>query len=394
MLRRDERHREVVSPAAQGVGADGSGEGRARQVRRDHPVPGDAAFGAERLFQRVGQGDARARARPGAFPGRRDLDHQVAQRLAVGDAAVAGDGPGRGRPDRDLGAVQGFEGTRDHRKGHGDRRRGVVVIFDLRLGQRRLLDRRPHHRLGAPVEASVHQELAELADDLGLGRGAHGGVGVVPVADHPEALELASLHVDPVLGEGPAVGAEAAHRRGVLVLALLAVRLLDLPFDRQAVAVPARHVDGVLAQHLLRAHHDVLEDLVERGAEMEMAVGVGRPVVEDEFRTPGRIGPQAPVEPDRIPALDHGRLALRQPRLHREGGTGHEDGVAVVGAHERAWRSGIGAAGSAASGGAVRARRARAVSQSRAICAFRPSTPSNRRSGRTRAAKAARSRRP
>jgi hypothetical protein len=39
----------------------------------------------------------------------------------------------------------------------------------------------------------------------------------------------------------------------VLVLALGAVLLLDLPFDRQAVAVPAGHVVGVLAQHLLAA---------------------------------------------------------------------------------------------------------------------------------------------
>ena len=50
----------------------------------------------------------------------------------------------------------------------------------------------------------------------------------------------------------------------VLVLALGAILLLDLPFDRQAVAVPARHVVRVVAEHLVRADDDVLQDLVQR----------------------------------------------------------------------------------------------------------------------------------
>src|SRR5262249_51288764 len=58
--------------------------------------------------------------------------------------------------------------------------------------------------------------------------------------------------------------------------------LLDLPLDRQAVAVPARHVVGIEAEHLLRTRHHVLEDFVERGADVDVAVGVGRTVVKDE----------------------------------------------------------------------------------------------------------------
>ena len=49
------------------------------------------------------------------------------------------------------------------REAHMDRVGGVVVILDLGLGQRGLLDHRPQHRLGALVEPAVHQELAELA---------------------------------------------------------------------------------------------------------------------------------------------------------------------------------------------------------------------------------------
>ena len=81
-----------------------------------------------------------------------------------------------------------------------------------------------------------------------------------PVADDAEALELLALHVEPVLGIGAAFLPERDHCVGVaqirLGLALRAVALLlDFPFDRQAVAVPARHVVRIEAKHLLAARH-------------------------------------------------------------------------------------------------------------------------------------------
>ena len=57
----------------------------------------------------------------------------------------------------------------------------------------------------------------------------------------------------------------------------------DLPLDGQAVAIPARHIIRVLAHHLLGADHRVLEDLVEPRADMDVAVRIGRPIVEDEL---------------------------------------------------------------------------------------------------------------
>ena len=114
---------------------------------------------------------------------------------------------------------------------------------------------------------------------------------MIPVALDAEPLELLALHVEPVLGVGAAFLAERDHRVGIgqvrLLLVLGAVvLLLDLPFDRQAVAVPARHVVGIVAEHLLAARHHVLEDLVERVADVDVAVGVGRAVVQHELSRP------------------------------------------------------------------------------------------------------------
>ena len=204
------------------------------------------------------------------------------------------------------------------------------MVLHLGLGQRRLLHHGPHHRLRAAVERAVHGELHQLGSDDGLGPVVHGRVVVVPVALHAEALELLALHADPVFGELPALAAELVDGHGVLVLALGAVLLLDLPLDGQAVAVPARHVVGIEAQHLLGARHHVFQDLVERGAHVDVGVGVGRAVVEDE------LGPalgglaQAAIEADFGPALEQLGLQLRQASLHGELGLGQEQGRAPI----------------------------------------------------------------
>jgi hypothetical protein len=65
---------------------------------------------------------------------------------------------------------------------------------------------------------------------------------------------------------------------------VLAVGLLDLVLDRQAVAVPARHIGRVETGQRLGADDDVLEDLVHRVADVDVAVGVGRAVVQHEAR--------------------------------------------------------------------------------------------------------------
>jgi hypothetical protein len=127
--------------------------------------------------------------------------------------------------------------------------------------------------------------------------------------------------------------AEFDDRHLVLVLAGGAVLLLDLPFDRQAMAVPAGNVMGVLAHHLLRAVDDVLEDLVQRVADMQMAVRIGRAVMQDKlFESPGLLA-QLPLETDLLPSLQQQGFLLRQTGFHRKVGLRQADGILVIDAH-------------------------------------------------------------
>ena len=103
---------------------------------------------------------------------------------AVGDRAVARQRPGRRRPDHD----------RRRRRSAGRARRappGTAPRPWSRCGRgirprpRRARSARPPTTSPAwrPVEPAIHQELADLADDLRLGVEAHRRVGIVPVAD-------------------------------------------------------------------------------------------------------------------------------------------------------------------------------------------------------------------
>ena len=87
---------------------------------------------------------------------------------------------------------------------------------------------------------------------------------------------------------------------------------------------------GVEPGHLVGAVDGVLQHLVQRMAEMEVAVGVRRTVMEHEWRASGRAFPHAVPEVPCLPASEGRRLPLRQVAFHREGGARQEDGIAVI----------------------------------------------------------------
>ena len=172
----------------------------------------------------------------------------------------------------------------------------------------------------------------ELRDDGRLAAIVHGGVAVLPVAQDPQALEAVPLDVDPLAGIGAALLAEFGLGDLVLAAALAAQLLLDLPLDRQAVAVPAGHIVHVVAHGEARADHEVLQGLLQGVADMDGPVGVGRAVVQHEERRAGRLAGLAGgvVEVDLVPPGQDLRLLLRQACAHGEVGLGQKDGLAIV----------------------------------------------------------------
>ena len=210
------------------------------------------------------------------------------------------------------------------------------MIFDLCLGQRGLLDGRPHHRLRPLIQSAIHQELLEFFGNHAFGVEIHGQVGIVPIARDAEPFELLTLHINPTLGKGPAFLAELDDVDRILVASFFAILLFDLPFDRQTVAVPARDIACVASHHLLAAYNHILQDLVQRVPDMQMPVGIGGAVMQREGLAPLFFA-QTVVNPDFGPAFQPFRFTFGQTCAHREIGFWQVQCIFVVrrlGAHD------------------------------------------------------------
>ena len=209
-----------------------------------------------------------------------------------------------------------------------DRRRRVLFVLDFRFGERRAAVDAPVDGLLALVDQPGLDELTQRARDRRLVLERHRQVRVLPVAEDPEPLEFLRHHADEARRVRAARAAEVGDAHVALLRAEFAI---DLQLDRQAVAVVARHVGRVEAGHRSRLDDEVLEDLVERRAEMDLPVGVRRTVVEDELRASLPRRADLPVEVHRRPSRERLRLGGRQVGLHREPRAGQVERVLPVG---------------------------------------------------------------
>ena len=168
-----------------------------------------------------------------------------------------------------------------------DRRRGVLLVLDFRLGQRGAAVDAPVDRFLALVDEPLLDEAAQRARDRRLVPEVHRHVGMRPIAEDAEPLEFPGHDADEALRVGAAGAAKVRHAHLALLRSELAI---DFQLDRQAVAVVPGNVRRVEARHRAGLHDEVLENLVQGRAEMNLSVGVRRAVVKDEL---GRALPLA-----------------------------------------------------------------------------------------------------
>ncbi len=282
------------------------------------------------------------------------VDQAVFQLRVQVQRLVGGDGPRGGRPDHHegvLGQRRQAEGRRQLGRlgaleADVDREALLVGVLDLELGQRRAAVEAPVHRLQSAIDEAAFDHALERAQLAGLVGEVHRLVGMLPVAEHAQALEVGHLLADLRGGVGTALGLH------VVAAELAAEFLLDRVLDRQAVAIPARRVLRVVAHQLTGLDDHVLQDLVDGVTHVDLAVGVRRPIVQHEQRLAHAGGAQALVAAFLVPLLNPARLALGQVAAHRERGVGEvERGPVVRGGGGLV---GVGGHGDGASGGDAR----------------------------------------
>ena len=147
---------------------------RRYETRRNDILQKLPLFDAGGLEEVFSQGFRQDEAFSGLGPviGRRlgDLEQPVLDLVRKRDRAVAGDRPRRRRPDDEAYPIA------PKRKLHPDRRARVLLILDLRLGERGAFHNGPHHGFRAAIQKPAHRKLRQLVRDDGLGLIGHRGV--------------------------------------------------------------------------------------------------------------------------------------------------------------------------------------------------------------------------
>jgi len=209
-----------------------------------------------------------------------------------------------------------------------NRRRGIVVVFDLGLGECGAVGGAPVDRALPALDEAAFGECREGLEDRRFEPVFHGEVGPLPFTPHAEALEFFTVDRHPLRGVFTTLAAE----RDAVGAAGPALELLaDLDLDRHAVVVPPRDVGGIEAQQRRGADRGVLPDLVGRGAHVDVVVRIRRSVVEQPHRAPAACFAELLVEAALPPGGEALRLTARKVRLHREVGLRKVEGVAVTG---------------------------------------------------------------
>ena len=264
------------------------------------------------LHQRLGQNIALA---VGGF------DNRIALVRVQGDADIAGQRPDRRGPDQEeeTRGVQMGEPALvvAHGKLHIDGRAGVVLVFDLSLGESGFILGAPVDGLESLVDIALLVHPPEDPGLLGLEALVHGLIGVLPVAQDAETPEAGHLALDVLFRIVVAGAAKVGDGHGLVVELLF---LNDSALDRHTVVVPAGDIGRVIAAHRIRADNEVLDGLVERVAHVNIAVGKRRAVVQGEAGMPLVLFQKLVIDVLLVPGTEHVRLALGQSGAHRKVG--------------------------------------------------------------------------
>ena len=245
--------------------------------------------------------------------------------------------PGRGGPDQDIRVIR-IDARGNERLGdfvelevHIDRRRHLVGILDLGLGQGGVAMFAPVNGLAATIDSAVEIHLLEDFDVGGLKAGLERQIRMLPIAVDAKALEPLALNIDEALGP---FATEFAHFGLRKFFHFLGAELLfHLVLDRLAMAVPARDVRGEITALGMRFDNEVLEDLVESMADVNRSVRIRRAVMQDERLAIFVLLQNTVIDILLDPLLQALRLVLGQIRAHGEIRLGQVHRVLVIVSH-------------------------------------------------------------
>ena len=245
------------------------------------------------------------------------LHQNIAVSGMQADRHVAGERPDGGGPNDEEGLAEIKFTQLAQIVLHGEfyvyRGTGIVLVLNVSLCHSGGAEGTPGNRLQTLVDIALVEHTTEDLYLLTLEVTVHGAVRSLPVAHNAKTLEAGHLLLNEVLGKVLACLTEFGDGHFLVQLLL---GILDGALDGKTVVIPTGHVGGIVPHHCLRANNKVLQGLVQSVTHVNVAVGKGRAIVEDEGLFILVLLQHRVVEIDAFPILQRIGLTLRQIGSH------------------------------------------------------------------------------
>ncbi len=221
------------------------------------------------------------------------FNHGVSIVSVDSDCQIGWQRPGRGGPNGEAGGAIKFAAKHPLHcfavrrfKVHIHRKILAIFVFQFGFSKRRAVGDRPVHWLQRAIHQPLLHQICKVLNDRTLKGRLHSEVRIGVISKRQEALHLPSLQFHKLVCIGLALTTNdhatliVRQLHDLLELALL-VHIRDyFVLNGQSMAIPTRHVRNTHAIHQPRAHHDVLQDLVEQMPQVDRSIRVRRAVME------------------------------------------------------------------------------------------------------------------
>ena len=203
----------------------------------------------------------------------------------------------------------------------------MVLVFYFGFGQSCAAIAAPINGLFATHNAITFHESAQFAGSGCLVFRLHGHVRVVPDAEYAQTFEFLALGVQPL---GGVRSTNFADGQRVEFFILFLEFLFNFVLNGQTMTIPAGNVLSFLSLHVSGFDDDVLENLVQSGPHVNVAVGIGRTIMQNILIVCVTGSNHSVVRFVLFPELEHLRLALLEVGLHGKFGLRQEQGFLIV----------------------------------------------------------------
>ena len=169
------------------------------------------------------------------------------------DGKVCRQSPRSSRPDGDACFSSQF--AADDRKLNVNGCVIALLVLHFGFGERGLRAGAPKDRLLRLINETFLNENGERAQNFRFVFRIHRQIGIFPIAKDAQPFELLALDIDEFPRERFRSFADFERRKAPGFLH-------HFVFDRQTMTVPARDKRRAFAQHGLRFHHEIFENLI------------------------------------------------------------------------------------------------------------------------------------